>query len=425
MRGEWHGSLNVDGQDVTRIGTSTLSRSTAVVSPDVMRWPLMTRAADQVAFGLENRQTAHAQMPASVIAALDSFGLPADMRVDQMSAGQLQRLALAAAFAIRASLLILDGPTDYLDASRRSDLLALLTEQSRRRDQTIILCDRHAGDLFDLADKVLFLDDGRQAYFGPPSDATEGVTQRLARVGGWRPSQWTGSNSVVTTSLEKAPASTEPMPGIHHPLLVARGVAMGPVRTFDLELRAGERVALAGDNGAGASLLLRTLAGEQRLERGTVLVGDGTEAPVLNPTRVSARRYRRLVGFMHEWPQGVPLTRALYREVSGGSDARSDQLAWADLTQVLARFAPHLPAAARPGSLGTGAARLAQLARLLWNAPGVCLLDQPEVGLDERGWALLVEILDEMQALGQAQLIVTHDPNLQATAHRAIRLGEA
>ena len=100
-------------------------------------------------------------------AALKAFELDADDRVDGLSVGQRQRLAIAAALAPRPPLLILDGPTDHLDAGRRADLIALLGEQSRRRDQTVVLIDRYAADVFDLADKVLVLDEGRQAYFGP------------------------------------------------------------------------------------------------------------------------------------------------------------------------------------------------------------------------------------------------------------------
>ena len=103
--------------------------------------------------------------------------------------------------------------------------------------------------------------------------------------------------------------------------------------------------------------------------------------------------------------------------VSGGPrDPRKDELAWADLTQSMSRFAPHLPPTAHPETLSGGAARLAQICQLLWATPGIALLDQPDVGLDRRGWELMIEVLDEMRALGQAQLIATHDERLAATA---------
>jgi ABC-type sulfate/molybdate transport systems ATPase subunit len=193
---------------------------------------------------------------------------------------------------------------------------------------------------------------------------------------------------------------------------------------FSVTLRAGDRIALAGDNGAGTSLLLRVLAGERRPDRGSVVIGDGSDEPKLDPRRVTGSRYRRHVGIAHEHPRPVPLATSVYRVVSGGPrDPRTDEMAWSDLTQSMARFAPHLPATAHPDSLSAGAARLVQLCRLLWTTPGVALLDQPDVGLDQRGWELLVEILDEMRALGQAQIFATHDERLAATADSIIRLG--
>jgi len=437
-RGDWVGSLAVDGQEIATTSLAALAGSLGVVTADTVQWQLMTRASDQIALHLENRGVHQGELVAGVARSLKAFGIEGDERIDSMSAGRRQWLAIAAAFAAQPPLLILDGPTDHLSGGRRADLIAMLGEHSRRRDQTIVLTDRYAADLFELTDKVLVLDDGRQVYFGPPVEAGDGVKHRLERAGGWRPSQWT-SSLPVPVAEPAADASRVPGSGhslAAHPLLVASGVsveltsASGRVaRTvlsdFSLTLRAGDRIALVGDNGAGSTLLLRVLAGERRFDRGSVLIGDGTDEPALDPCRVTGPRYRRLVGLVHELPRAVPLASSVYRVVSGGPrDIRNDETAWSDLNQSMDRFAPHLPATAHPLYLSAGAARLAQLCRLLWTTPGVAMLDQPDVGLDQRGWVLLVEILDEMRALGQAQIIATHDERLVATADSVVKLGK-
>ena len=437
FRGEWLGTLAVDGQDVATTRPSALAASLGVVTADGTRSLLMTRAADQVALGLENRAVHHAELHAAVERVLNAFQLGADDRVNSLSVGQRQRLAIAAALAPRPPLLVLDGPTDHLDAGYRADLTAMLAEQSRRRDQTVVLIDRYATELFELADKVLVLDDGRQAYFGPLEAAGDGVKKRLERAGGWRPSQWASSLPVPvvrSTSEVSADAPSDQFVA-SYPLLEAKGLALENVtasgrsrRTvltgFSMTLRAGDRIVLLGDNGTGSSMLMRALAGETRPTDGTVRIGDGTDEPVLDPRRVGGPRYRRLVGLVHQLPRSVSVASSVYREVSGGpSDPRRDEMAWADLTQSITRFAPHLPPTAHPGTLSGGAARLAQLCRLLWVTPGIALLDQPDVGLDQRGWELMVEVLDEMRALGQAQLIATHNARLAATANSTIQLG--
>ena len=86
----------------------------------------------------------------------------------------------------------MDRPTISTQAAERTSSRCS-REHSRRRDQTIVLIDRHAAELFELADKVLVLDGGRQAYFGPLEEAGDAVKQRLERAGGWRPSQWASS----------------------------------------------------------------------------------------------------------------------------------------------------------------------------------------------------------------------------------------
>ncbi len=300
-----------------------------------------------------------------------------------------------------------------------------------------MLIDRHAAALFELADKVLVLDEGRQAYFGRLEEAGDGVKQRLERAGGWRPSQWASSLPVpVARSTGVATVGAEPARFVAaYSLLEASGLTLENTSAsgrstqtvltdFSLTLRAGDRIVLLGDNGTGSSMLLRALAGETRPTRGTVRIGDGTDEPALDPRRVGGPRYRRLIGLVHQLPRTVSLASSVYREVSGGPrDPRNNEMAWADLTQTMTRFAPQLPPAAHPATLSGGAARLAQICRLLWATPGIALLDQPDVGLDQRGWALLVEVLDEMRALGQAQLIATHDERLAATADSTIQLG--
>ena len=124
-------------------------------------------------------------------------------------------------------MLVLDGPTDHLDTGYRADLIAMLAEQSRRRDQTVVLIDRYATELFELADKVLVLDDGRQAYFGPLDEAGDGVRQRLERAGGWRPSQW--ASSLPVPVARPSEASAEPSAArfvASYPLLEANGLAL-------------------------------------------------------------------------------------------------------------------------------------------------------------------------------------------------------
>jgi len=435
LGGKWQGELSVDALDVARSSVRYIARSVGLVSDDVVRWPLMASVASEIAFGLENRAVPSTLIGEAVERALTAFGLDGEQRVETLSAGARRRLGLAVAFAARPPLLVLDGPTDHLDPRARDDLLALLRETSRRRDQTVVLIDRRATELLDIADRVLLLGEaGDQQYYGPPAALDRGRALGIEGAGAWLPGQWATLPTLTEAGAHVEPALPAQLPGLREPLLVVHDLGVqvtdptGRVRRqlvagFHLVLRAGQRVALVGDNAAGATTTIRALAGEISVRRGSVLIGDGRDRPELDPRSVPAARRRQLLGVVHETSPLVPLSTSVAGEVSGGRrDIRRDETLWADLTETLARFAPHLPPAGDPRHLSGGAARLAQLCALLWAAPGIALLDQPEVGIDRRGWELLVGLLDELRRLGQAQLVATHDELLIGRCDTVIEL---
>jgi putative ABC transport system ATP-binding protein len=95
-------------------------------------------------------------------AALDAVGLGhrADAHPDQLSGGQKQRVALARALVARPRLVLADEPTASLDRRSGCNVVTLLTWLARRRGVTVVLVS-HDPLLFDVADRVLHLQQGR------------------------------------------------------------------------------------------------------------------------------------------------------------------------------------------------------------------------------------------------------------------------
>jgi iron complex transport system ATP-binding protein len=183
------------------------------------------------------------------------------------------------------------------------------------------------------------------------------------------------------------------------------------VRDFDFSIRGGEFCALLGGNGAGKSLLLRTLAGLRAPQGGCVrLEGAAIET---QPRRAIARA----LGFLAQDPDAAP--QGILREsVLLGRFAHLTLLeapGAADHERVRAALA-HVGLEAlgdrELGTLSGGEQRRAAIARLLVQAPSIYLLDEPTNHLDPAQQIAILERLRVLARSGAAVVASLHDPNL-------------
>lgn len=91
-----------------------------------------------------------------------------------LSGGAKQKTLISLALASDASLYVLDEPTASLDTQSRRDLFHLLSE--RTQDATLILCSHRLEEIRTLVDRVMVLEEGRLAYFGPTEDYLDRMT---------------------------------------------------------------------------------------------------------------------------------------------------------------------------------------------------------------------------------------------------------
>ncbi len=183
------------------------------------------------------------------------------------------------------------------------------------------------------------------------------------------------------------------------------------VSNFDFTIRGGEFCALLGGNGAGKSLLLRTLAGLRGPDAGAVRM-QGTPIDAL-PRRAIART----LGFLPQDPDAAP--QGILREsVLLGRFAHLAMLEAplaADHERVAAALA-HVGLAGLAerelSTLSGGEQRRAAIARLLVQAPSIYLLDEPTNHLDPAQQIAILERLRALARAGSAVIASLHDPNL-------------
>ncbi|HVR88481.1 MAG TPA: ABC transporter ATP-binding protein [Candidatus Limnocylindria bacterium] len=373
--GESQGTLSVDG----RVGILFQDPETQLV---------MARCGNDVAFGLENQCVPTAEIWPRVDAVLRGVGFPypRDHDTGALSGGEKQRLAFAGVAALEPDILLPDEPTANLDADG-ARLVYRLIADARAAGRTIVLVDHDLEAARSLVDRVIEL--------APLPDVTIPPTDRHAAPG--------------------------------DPLVSARGVAFRypgsdawALDGVDIEVRAGEAVALTGANGSGKSTLVLLVAGLLRPGRGTVVDGQANEL-----WRLPASRLVRQVGTVFQDPEHQFVRGRVDEELAVGplrSGARPEA-ARARARELLQRLRLDVPAAANPFTLSGGEERRLSVATALATDPPLLVLDEPTFGQDRRTFAELVLLLRAARDAGHGIVFATHDRQLvRALADRELRL---
>jgi putative ABC transport system ATP-binding protein len=189
----------------------------------------------------------------------------------------------------------------------------------------------------------------------------------------------------------------------------------------DLDIAAGETVAIMGPSGCGKSTLLHLLGGLDRPSGGEVRLA-GRRVDQMSE-RALARLRQDAVGFVfqafHLMDELTAVENVELPALLAGRPARTARRrATALLDRVgLADRARFLPAA-----LSGGQRQRVAIARALANEPLVVLADEPTGNLDSAAALEVLRLFDSLHAAGQTLVIVTHDARIAATADRMISM---
>jgi len=199
----------------------------------------------------------------------------------------------------------------------------------------------------------------------------------------------------------------------------AAGQTVHALRGVNLEIAAGEFVAIMGASGSGKSTLMNILGCLDTPTSGSYLL-DGVPVQDRDPDALAALRNRRM-GFVFQQFNLMPRTSALENVelpllYAGVRQPERSRRALAALQRVgLADRSSHSPA-----QLSGGQQQRVAIARALVNEPALILADEPTGALDSETSAEVMQLLDALNRQGITVILVTHEADMAAWARRRL-----
>jgi ATP-binding cassette subfamily F protein 3 len=366
-----------------------------------------------------------ASYPARVRDLLCGLGLPEsdfDKPLGVLSGGQKKLIGLARLLLLKPSVLLLDEPDNHLDLPAKAYLERLIVDYPGA--VVLVSHDRYLLDavVTDIAE----IEDGRLTTF--PGSYTEYIVdkeQRLARqedlyqvqqreisrlkMAARRYKEWTQFNDKFASRMHAVMARIERIKEIEQPVLERRQMGLElngwrgsnqvlelvdvsksfpPRRVLEnvrLLIRHGERVGLIGANGAGKSVLLRLVLGQETPDCGEIKIGPSVT-----------------VGYYAQEHETLDFNQTLI-----DAARRAGNLSEANAVALLIRYLfSYQQAAQKIGTLSGGERSRLQLALLVLSGANFLLLDEPTNNLDIAAAEVLENALDSFNG---AALIISHD----------------
>lgn len=371
--GEFSGSVEIDGKDVTKLKISERSKLIGTVLQNADEQIIYDLVNEEIAFGCENLNIASEEIDRRIERFTMLMQIEKNAKTKTLSGGQKQRLITASTLAMEQKIIILDEPLANLDTHTAHILLKALRNLANS-GYAVLIVEHRLDVVKNYIDKVMRIENKQLFTSTDINDLNSGI-KTIPHSDGSLPGE-------VLIKGEK--------------LFFAAG-DRNIIDGLDIEIRAGERIVLLGENGCGKTTLMRMLA---RLNK----PNDGTLSQTITKSKKANSKWFSKVGYVYQNPTYQLFMPTLLSEIS--FKAKSEEMA----RKMINAFGLSGLEQRHPQSLSEGQKRRASIAAVCASEPTVLFLDEPTVGQDYKNLCKTVETVNKINKnLGTAIVTVTHD----------------
>lgn len=371
--GEFSGSVEIDGKDVTKLKISERSKLIGTVLQNADEQIIYDLVNEEIAFGCENLNIASEEIDRRIERFTTLMQIEKNAKTKTLSGGQKQRLITASTLAMEQKIIILDEPLANLDTHTAHILLKALRNLANS-GYAVLIVEHRLDVVKNYIDKVMRIENKQLFTSTDINDLNSGI-KTIPHADGSLPGE-------VLIKGEK--------------FFFAAG-DRNIIDGLDIEIRAGERIVLLGENGCGKTTLMRMLA---RLNK----PNDGALSQTITKSKKANSKWFSKVGYVYQNPVYQLFMPTLLSEIS--FKAKSEEIA----REMINAFGLSGLEQRHPQSLSEGQKRRASIAAVCASEPTVLFLDEPTVGQDYKNLCKTVETVNKINKnLGTAIVTVTHD----------------
>lgn len=371
--GEFSGSVEIDGKDVTKLKISERSKLIGTVLQNADEQIIYDLVNEEIAFGCENLNIASEEIDRRIERFTMLMQIEKNAKTKTLSGGQKQRLITASTLAMEQKIIILDEPLANLDTHTAHILLKALRNLANS-GYAVLIVEHRLDVVKNYIDKVMRIENKQLFTSTDINDLNSGI-KTIPHADGYLPGE-------VLIKGEK--------------LFFAAG-DRNIIDGLDIEIRAGERIVLLGENGCGKTTLMRMLA---RLNK----PNDGALSQTITKSKKANSKWFSKVGYVYQNPTYQLFMPTLLSEIS--FKAKSEEIA----RKMINAFGLSGLEQRHPQSLSEGQKRRASIAAVCASEPTVLFLDEPTVGQDYKNLCKTVETVNKINKNhGTAIVTVTHD----------------
>ncbi|CAB4596718.1 MAG: ATP-binding cassette domain-containing protein [Actinobacteria bacterium] len=416
------GEITVDGLSTREVKPGGLAHLIGIVGQNPINGFVADTVEEELAFAMEALNLPNELMRKRVEEALDLMSLAAlrTRNIATLSGGEQQRVAIASALVMHPKVLVLDEPTSALDPIAAEEVLSIIHRLVHDLSLTVIIAEHKLERVIGFVDRIVLIQGDGSTVIGSAEEIMAISTiappiVHLARALGLshaglsvrdmrRATQELRESTPITHVSSTDPSSIAVIEVKKLSLAYGEKFALNSITTtiFDNEI-----VAVMGRNGAGKSSLLRSIAGINETQTGTVHV-HGVETKGLQ-----GKVRRETIGYIPQEPSDLLYAQSVEKECEQAD--KDNQIEAGTTFALLSQLVPGVSTHTHPRDLSEGQRLGLALSVVLSANPKVLILDEPTRGLDYEAKRSLTRILLEFaKAFNRAVVLATHDVELVA-----------
>ncbi len=434
--GQQSGRIQLFGQEPASLTLPQISQMVGTVLQDPEKQIVASYVANEIAFGLENLGIPRPEMHQRIRTILDHLGIASlrDRECFHLSGGEKQKVVIAGVLVLEPSILLLDEPLANLDPFSVKETLSLIRRLADE-GKTVLLIEHRVEDVLVIQpDKVLFLVDGEQRYFGDLEGFKSIADPREVKL----PARVTikrMQDESIRPAIDGKLSSSRQINLVNHPTPLVQFEHVSywyepdrPVlQDLNFTVRSGDVIALLGPNGAGKTTLVKHAIGLLKPRSGMVLI-KGQDSK-----KFSVAQIAHTLGYVFQSPSHMLFAPTVHEELTFGPRNLGFAEAVTANNVVTALKMVDLEKRANdpPLALSFGQQKRVTIGAVVAMKSRILVMDEPTAGQDYRHYTDFMDAIlypkegSPWSDAFEAVIFITHDLDLAISyANRVLLVNE-